>query len=491
MAASSIKKNYIYNIFYEVLLMVLPLITSPYLTRVVGADGLGVYSFVQSYAHYFVLFIMLGLSNYGNREIARARDNKDGTAKTFWEIYTFQLICAIVCSVLYLSSIAFFVKENRHIYIIQHMYVISAGLDINWFFFGLEKFKLTVTRNSIIKIASAICVFLFVRKPDDVWIYTMIISGSLLLSQAILWPFLFKEIEFCKPTLKGVVSRIKPNLIMFIPVIAVSLYTVMDKLMLGVIGTKAEVGYYTYAERIVQIPVTFITALGTIMLPRASNLIMKGKEDENLKMMNKSMQFSMLFSIGSAFGLIAIANQFVPWYYGSYFTRCALLVIYLAPVNFITSWSKIIRTHYIIPKGMDRIYIYSVSSGALVNLIFNFILIRKYQGVGAVVATIMAQLAVCVIQYIYVHSMIDMKTYFKDSFVFCICGAIMLLLLKIIPPLSAHVIVDILTKVVIGAAVYFTMAFGYLNLIKKDTSLSDSAIAVFRGGFRRLHRGRK
>ena len=192
MTKPSLKKNFLYNILYQFLILVIPLITSPYLTRTLGVTSLGTYTVSQAFANYFTLFILLGLNNYGNREIAKYRDDRTKLRRTFWEIYTFQMAMLILVELLYLFVVTFCIHEDKIIYYLQAIYVFSAGLDINWYCFGTERFKLTVTRNAVIKIVSTALVFLCVNKETDLWIYTLIITTSTLLSQAILWPFVIK-----------------------------------------------------------------------------------------------------------------------------------------------------------------------------------------------------------------------------------------------------------------------------------------------------------
>ena len=229
---TSIKKNFTYNVFYQILTLILPLITAPYVSRVIGAEGQGIYSYTYSIAYYFMLFAMLGLKNYGNREIAKHRDNKEKLSKTFCSIYGLQFITALLSTIVFVIYIIFF-SEKQYLlfYLLQLIYLISAFFDISWFFFGLEKFKTTVTRNVIIKIATLACTFLFVKTKNDLNIYIFLMSFSTLASQIALWPFLMKEIKFVRPTLKEIIKHLKPNLILFIPVISVSKYTIMDMIM--------------------------------------------------------------------------------------------------------------------------------------------------------------------------------------------------------------------------------------------------------------------
>ena len=188
----SIKKNFLYNVFYQILTMLLPLFTAPYIARVIGAEGVGIYSYSSSIANYFVLLAMLGLVNYGNRSIAQVRDNKELLSQTFFNIYALQVITSLIMIVGYVFYINTFVTENIVIFYIQLFLIIATILDINWFFFGLEQFKLTVTRNTIIKLLTVVCIFIFVKDSNDLWIYTVIMAGGTLLSQLMLWFFIKK-----------------------------------------------------------------------------------------------------------------------------------------------------------------------------------------------------------------------------------------------------------------------------------------------------------
>lgn len=274
---SSIKKNFLYNMSYQLLTLILPLITTPYISRVMGAEKIGVFSYTYSIATYFGMFILLGLNNYGNRTIASVRDNKDKLSLSFWNIYAFQLVLGIVMSVIYLGY-ALFIAQEKTMALIQFFFLVSSMLDINWFYFGLEQFKLTVTRNTIIKVVTVIAIFIFVKSPTDLYKYTIIMALGTLGGQIVLWCFLKNYVQKAKITWDEIKKHVKPNLVLFVPVIAVSMYISMDKILLGYLTNKTEVGYFESANKIV-IPALLVGALGTVMLPRVSNLVVNGKHE--------------------------------------------------------------------------------------------------------------------------------------------------------------------------------------------------------------------
>ena len=284
MGQKSVKKNFLYNIVYQVFAIVLPLITTPYIARIIGPEGSGVNSYTYSIANYFVIFALLGIANYGNRLIAQNRDNKEKLNYEFTSLFILHVIISLIVLAMYLIFV-FFIANNYKIYfIVQGLFVISALFDISWLFFGLEEFKTTVVRNIVIRLIALILIFTFVKSATDLIKYIIILQGSTLLSQLVLFPFLKKnKIKFVKVRREDVLKHFKPMLILFIPVIAVSIYKMMDKVMLGYMVDVKEVGLYEYGERIINLPMTLITALGTVMLPRMSNLVAKG-DDETFKL---------------------------------------------------------------------------------------------------------------------------------------------------------------------------------------------------------------
>ena len=271
-------KNFLYNIIYQLLTFFVPLITVPYVSRVLGAENVGIYSYTYSIVYIFMLSGMLGINNYGSRTIARVRDDKDELSRTFFSIYFLQLMINIIALVLYSIYVLVFANSYKSVYFIQTIFLISICFDINWFFFGLEKFKITVTRNLIIKILSVILVFIFVKDKGDLNVYTFIMSFSALLSQIFLIIILPKYVKLKKVKFKEIFSHFKEILYLFIPVLSFSIYKVMDKTMIGLFSSVTQVAYYEYAEKLMNIPTAVISALGTVMLPHMSYIMQNDKE---------------------------------------------------------------------------------------------------------------------------------------------------------------------------------------------------------------------
>lgn len=460
---SSIKKNFIYNFIYQVLVILIPLIVAPYLSRVIGAQGVGIYSYTHSIVYYFMLFTLLGVNNYGNRSIAKVRDNKEKLAKTFWSIYFFQFIIGLFMFIIYLIYLCLFDISFKVIAFIQSLFIISSILDINWLYFGLEEIKLTITRNTFVKLGNLFLIFLLVKSEKDVWIYTLIMSGMTVLSQILLWSFIKIKVGFVKVDFKDIFSHIKPNLILFIPVIAVSLYKIMDKIMLGILSNISEVGFYENAEKIINIPITLIAALGTVMLPRISNLVSKNETEKINQYIHKSIKFIMFLSCAMCFGLIAIGYDFAPFFFGLEFQKTGILIMLLAPTLLFLSFANVLRTQYLIPNEMDKIYIISVSLGALINLILNLIFIPKYASIGACFGTIAAEFMVMFYQTMAVRKKLDIKKYIKDIFPFLIKALIMFIVIYPLNYLDMHSFLRLLLQTTLGGILYLLFNFSYIQ----------------------------
>ena len=211
----SLKVNIIYQFLYEILIIFIPLFTIPYVSRILGAENIGVFSYTYAIANYFVLFANLGIKNYGSRTIAMVRNNKEELNQRFSEILSIHVACSIVVVFVYFGILFFLMDNNRDMFFIQSVYILAAIFDINWFFFGIEKFKLTVGRNTLVKILSVVLVFVFVKTREDLWIYALILALSVFLGQSIVWFTLNKYISWSKPSWLNIKQHIRRLFILF------------------------------------------------------------------------------------------------------------------------------------------------------------------------------------------------------------------------------------------------------------------------------------
>lgn len=465
---SSLKKNLAYNVAYQILVIILPLITAPYVSRVLGADGLGTYSYIFSIVTYFGLFGMLGIANHGNRSVALVRDNRQKVSEAFSNTYIIQLCTTVIALLLYFLFIYCWFSGDKTIAYIESIIVLSYVLDITWFFFGLEQFAVTVTRNAIIKIATVVAIFIFVRSREDLWIYALIMSCGMLFSQIYLWLRIRKYADFCKPSWSQVKSNIKPVLMLFIPAIAYSIYKLLDKVMLGAMSSMSQVGLFDNAEKIINIPSSLITAFGTVMMPRITVLLGTGDE-HRISYLNKiSVRYFTLLVVGAAFGLAGICNVLAPVYFGSEFVGSAPIIAGLGFSLIFVTWANVIRTQYLIPNKLDKPYVISSVIGALANLAVNIILIPKFAGIGAMIGTIIAEFTVFFVQLILVRRSFPMSQYLQPVLFMFPIGMIMFAVVYWIGAYMGNTIITLIIQILVGGFLYLSGSMVYLKVIHDE-----------------------
>lgn len=471
MKEHSLVRNFIYNSAYQIISIITPLITSPYISRKLGALPLGVYSYTYAIASYFLIFAILGVKNYGNRSIARVRENREERSRTFCSIYFFQFITSLIFVFGYVLYLIAFSPQNIKIAIVQGLLVLSATFDITWFFWGMEQFKTTTMRNIVVKVFTVALILVSVKTPDDLWKYTMIMAGGVLISQLIMWPFIPKYVDWYKPTASQVLAHFKPNCVLFIPVIAASLYKYMDKLMLGNMSEMSLLGYYENAERLVQIPNSLVTALGTVMLPRMSNIVKKGQSEQYKSLIKKSMVFAVFLSSAFCFGILTVSNSFVPLFFGEEFIPVIKLLYLLAPIMIFISWADVIRTQYLLPNSMDTSFLISVLAGTIVNFAMNYTLIPKMRARGAAIGTLFAEFTVCVLQTIAVRKKLPIFNYFKICIPFIFNGFIMWIVVHKI--FFKNDFGTVTVQILIGAIIYILLSFIWFRFINKEKLFND------------------
>lgn len=469
------KKNIVYNAFYQLLIIAIPLITTPYLSRVLGSENTGMYSYQYAIATYFVLFVMLGLNNYGNRTIAINRDDVDQLSHVFCSIYAMQLFVGLIVVALYVIY-AIFLSNNLMTWILL-IYVISAVIDINWFYFGLEQFKITVIRNTLIKFVTTFLIFIFVRDGNDLIIYTTISVLGTLIGQIVLWINIPKFIHKTKVGIRDVLIHVKPNLILFVPVVAISLYKYMDKIMLGFLSNMKEVGYFEYSERVIQVPMALINSLGTVMLPKMSNLNAKGKTETINQYILSSATGAIAVSSILCFGIMGVAEQFVPVFLGNGYDTCIVLFKILLPSCVFLAFANVIRTQYLIPQKKDKIYIVSVFCGAIVNMILNAVLISNYGSKGAAVGTLVAEMVVCIFQVMPLRNELDIKRIVFSAIPYFGAGILMYCILCCVQ-FEKISLLYLLIKIMIGACLYIVLLCIILKVFNRTKYGKDAFFLI-------------
>ena len=478
---SKTKQNYIFQVIYGILSMIVPLITAPYVTRVLGADNLGIYNYAYSISGIFLKISELGVVNHGSRSIASYQKDIESRSQIFWEIYFIQFCVSLIITGVYFFYVLSFVKEHYLIALLQVIYVSSSIFNIRWFYMGLEQFKKTVTRDLIVKILSFIALFVFVKSRADLWKYTVITLSAFTASNIFLWYGIKKYIKWVKPSKQGILDQIKPMLVLFIPTIAVSIYTVMDKVMLGAISGETSVAYYHYASVIAAIPLFFITSFGQVMLPRLSAMAAEGDTNSN-SVIDKSLLFAFFMACAFSFGLSAISSEFIPLYYGEEFNDCTILLILISFKLPFMAYSDVIRSQVLIPHHEDRKFVISLFFGAGINLLSNSLLIPGYGAVGAAIGTIVSEAAVSISQLFLARKRYNPIKSLKSSLSFVLIGLIMFFVVVAIKnSILCKPIFKLIIEIASGAFCYLSLSFVYAFFFMDRKGLQITLKSMRRG----------
>lgn len=312
-------------------------------------------------------------------------------------------------------------------------------------------------------------IFVFVQNSSDVWIYVAIMSSSFLISQLIMWTQIKKYIVFVKVPLQNSVEELKPIFTLFVPIIAYTIYRIMDKIMLGSItGDMVQMGWYENAEKIISMPVGLITALGTVMLPRMSNLSTSNKTHKQTELIINSFVFSTLIAFSTAMGLIATGKMFASVFFGDEFYGCGELIVLLSLTIPFVAWANVIRTQFLIPTKKDKVYLISTTLGAVLNLIFNILFIPKFGAKGAVYGSIIAESSVFITQFVCTAKQLPYKRFFSNSLPYILSSLIMLVLIKMVDVMIVPGIGGLCFEVLFGVFVFGVCVILY-SFVGKDS----------------------
>lgn len=451
----SIKKNIFISTLYQILSIITPLITAPYVSRVIGTSGVGAYSYTLANQTYFSLFAALGTASYGMREIARNRNDVKKRSQLFWEIELLSVITSVIMLLVWAVFVAFHQKYHV-IYLILTLNLFNTMLDISWFFDGLEQFQYTVTKNSLVKLAGVVLILLFIKSPADTNLYVFIMTGTTLLGTMSMWLELHKFVEKVPVKFENLRRHFHETLIYFIPTIATSIYTYMDKTLIGFIThSNAENAYYEQATKIINLTkaVTF-TAVNNVLGARISYLFAKKRIDEIKERIRGSIDYILFIGVGIGFGLIGISDTFVPIFFGPGWDKVALLLRLFSPQIVIIGISNCLGSQYYNPAGLRKQSAVYIIIGAVVNFGLNLLLIPHFASAGATFASIIAELTISILYLRNSRGFLEASYILQVIWKKLLAGAAMAAVILLMNNLAMASLLKLLLQFAVGAGTY-------------------------------------
>jgi O-antigen/teichoic acid export membrane protein len=451
-------KNYVFYILYQVFTILIPFIVVPYTTRTIGAEGLGINAFSSSIVQWFVIFGYMGISMYGNKEIARVRDDKAHLSKTFMGILSMQVCNMLLVIVLYFLFVVFAPLEYKNIYLIQGVSLFATVFDITWFFLGVEDFKKSSLRSIIFRLINVALIFMFVKSIDDLDIFVWINVVTAVLAQLVLF-FQLKEYIVFKPVniIESYKIHMKPNLVLFIPQIAISIYSVLDQTMTGLLADKTQLAFYQQAIRFDKMFLYFITSIGMVMLPRIANEHAKGDDNKINDYLNVTFKLALYLAIPMMFGMVGVGPFFIDWFMAPEFKIVGFLIAMMSPIILFIALSNVFGTQYLVPTNRLSQYSKSVIIGAIANFLFNLLLIPRFGAIGAGLSVMFAELCVTAVQYFYIRKSIKLNVEFKSIIIYFVSAILMCAVVYGIGLTFGPRILTNLLQVTVGFVIYMIL----------------------------------
>lgn len=460
----SISRNYLYNLSYQILTLLTPLITAPYISRTLGVNGIGEYSFSYSIVAYFVLLAGFGIPSYAQREIAYNQDDPYGQSRIFWEVISLQIIFVTLSLTGYYTLGKVWGVDSQ-IYWVQALNIVAIFFDVSWFFQGLEEFGKIVFRNFLVRIVNIALLFLLVKTPDDLILYTFIMAGMNVVSGLLICLFLKNYIRRVPISEIHPFHNISTVLQLFLPQIAIQVYVILDKTMLGFwADTYIENGYYEQADKIVKMCLSVATSLGTVMLPRIAFTFAQGSIEKVREYMMKSYRFIFFLSIPMCFGLIVTASNFVPWFFGPGYEPVAKLIAIESTVIITIGLSNVTGVQFMVPTKRQNELTFSVAAGAIFNFVINLFLIPAFMSTGVAIATALTELVVTTVQFWLVRDFFSVKEILKQCRTYLAGSIVMIFGVSFLAKTLSPSILHTLILIIVGGLMYIAC----LLLMKDD-----------------------
>ena len=454
---NKVGKNLIYQSSYQVLKILMPLITVPIVSHALGASGIGTYAYSNSITQYFVLITSLGLPLYGTREIARAEDNKIELSQKFWTLEGFSLILTGIVLVLYF--IVGYTFKFGSIFYIQSLLVLAAGLDVSWFFMGREDFKKLSLVNFSIQLISFLFIVTQINSSKDLIKYAVILTLTTAVGSAVMWILLKGKLVFIKPQGIEMWEALKGSAVLFVPQVAVVIYTNLNKTVLGTMRDSAEVGVFSNAVLITSVFVTLISSIDTVLMPHATKLFNKKKHDEGYSMIQNVLNFEIFFTIAIAAGIIAISKKLIPWFFGSTFNGMWIVLSILSILVIVIPGGMTISRQFLIPLNRIKEYNRSVYFGAFVSIFLNLLLIPVMGVIGAAIVSVTAEAMIWIIRVIDFWKKTGLTYSIRQVLLNTFSALIMIMIITIVTNSFSPSMLTTIIQTVIGIVVYMVMTF--------------------------------
>lgn len=455
MQEKSIRKNFILNMLRTVMNIIFPLITFPYVSRILLPEGMGKVNFAQSIIAYFVVISAVGISTYGIREAAKVRNNKDKLSKLVQELLIINTISTVITYLLFFIFILLQSNlKNKGLLLVMSSTILFTTIGVEWLYNALEEYGYITIRSIAIQFISLVLLFVFVRTKNDYLNYAVLLVlssvGSNILNffhgRKFIYLKRYKNYEFKK--------HFKPLTIMFAMSITTTIYLNLDSVMLGYISGDAAVGLYTTAMKINKIVLAMVLSMGTVLMPRLSFCFNNNKKEMFNKLVSKSLDLIIMIALPCIAGLSLLSNEIILIISGKEYIAASLAMKILNPIILIIGLSHLIGLQILVPIGKEKYTLYSFGAGAIASFILNILLIPKFSYNGAAVATLVAESSVTLTQLYFGWEYMKDKIYTKSKLSYIIGSLLIIIVVLLVKKMFINDIYILLISISLSVLVY-------------------------------------
>lgn len=463
----SLFKSSVYNITYKVFTLMFPLISATYVSRILMAEGVGKAALAQNVVSYFIMLATLGMMSHGTREIGRVQKDPDKYSITFMELLTISIVSTCICSAAYfimILNLSFF-KENMLLYSAAGVQLILSGINVDWFYQGIEEYGYITVRSIIIKVFTLIAMFCLIKTSNDVIFYVLLSSIALVGNNILNLYHLRRYIRFKR----SIISKMKPFkhmktlLVLLSTMIAVELYTKLDTTMLGLFASERNVGYFTYATKLSSMLIGITASVSIILLPRLSYYFQNGLIDEFRNTVKMSYKTLLVITFPCTVGMIMVSDTAVLLLFGEDFAPASLTIKILSLLMIIKSIGNLYGTQVLLTLNFEKKLFYTTVVGAVSNIMLNSVLIPMWAHNGTAAASVASELIVMTLQMVFAKKYVNYgvpKGFLRTIFIPLLTMAFCVWMIQ---ALITNLYISLLLSIVTGIVIYLG-----LGLIMKN-----------------------
>lgn len=477
----SVKMNMIMNAILTMSSFIFPLVTFPYVSRILLPVGTGKVSFATSVISYFSMFAQLGIPTYGVRACAKVRDDKEKLSRTVHEIMFINLfMCVIAYIALFVSmQLVPRFRQDKLLLMVVSSTILLNSIGVEWLYKSLEQYSYITVRSIAFKFIALVFMFLFIHEEKDYVIYGGISIFASSASGILNFINLRKYIYFRPMGGYDIKKHIKMVVVFFAMSVATTIYTHLDTVMLGFMKSDVETGYYSAAVKIKSILVGVVTAASGVLLPRVTYYIQNGNREDFIRIAKKTLNF--VFITGAAFAVyfIIFAHEGIYFLSGSAYENSIVPMQVIMPTVLLIGLTNVMGIQMMVPLGKEKLVLYSEIAGAVINLIINAVLIPRLASTGAAIGTLVAEIVVWIVQYVSIRNML--KTAYRSiKYLRIVFG---LMLASAASVWVKFIDIKDFLKLIISGVLFFGIYFGILVITKEPliTELKNQALGKLKG----------